>query len=177
MAAGAACIECIVRVFRVLGLMATGAGLRWGTRILRVGVVAAGAIGMPGRRAPVLDLMALAARRLLRTFVRLVASGAGRVLRFGMLLRPMATSAIRTARLRMVRQVLMAVRALGVAGIRVRACVLGSMTTATQGGRSGALHESVGLVALGAGQVFLAVTVVLSHGAVATRTGERLGAR
>lgn len=150
-AAGAAGAERIVRIFRVLGLVTSGAGARRRARILRVRIVAARAVGVTSRRTPLLDLMALAAGRLHCTCMRLMARRAGVVLGRGVGLSSVATGAVGAARFWMVRKVLMAVRALGVAGIRVGARVFTSMAIAAEGRRGHALHESVGLVALGAG--------------------------
>jgi hypothetical protein len=74
----------------------------------------------------------------------------------------------------MVREVAVAIFALAVTGIRVSASVFALMAIAAQVRLGHALHESVRFVAIGASEIFAAVTVVFGHGRVAGRASQWL---
>lgn len=170
-AGGAAGGKREVGIVGVLGLVAVGAGLHRGARMIAVRLVAARAGGVTWGSALVLGNVTRAAGGRLRALVWLVAGGAGFVLGGGVALRSVATGAVAAAALGMMRQALVAVRAGGVARVLVRQLVLVLVAGAAECGLRHTGDEGVGLVAIGASEVLPTVAVILSHGAVAAGAG------
>lgn len=140
-----------------------------------MGIMTRRARSVAGRRGLVLDAMTLAAGGLLCAAVRLVARRAGCMFHGRVLLSVMAARALGAARLRVVGQASMTLRAVAVSRVGVGASMLVAMAVGAERRVFDALHESVRLVALGAREVFLPMTVILAWCGVAAPTGQRLG--